>query len=100
VNTCCHPSRRSSGASAGSSADWAGYSQHGNSVESCDTITLHAINPLSIFIANRYRCDRRFGWWFVARQSPGELGPIDLDGIVIPPPRPPAVAPGHADCGR
>jgi hypothetical protein len=48
---------------------WAGYFRYGNSAQSFDTITLHAVNRLSIFVANRHQRDRRFGWWAVARQS-------------------------------
>jgi group II intron reverse transcriptase/maturase len=64
---------------------WAGYFRYGNSAESFDTITLHAINRLSIFVANRYQRKRRFGWWAVAHQSPDRLGLIDLNGIIVPP---------------
>ena len=64
---------------------WAGYFRYGNSAQSFDKITLHAINRLSIFVANRHQRDRRFGWWVVARQSPDHLGLIDLNGIVVPP---------------
>jgi RNA-directed DNA polymerase len=64
---------------------WAGYFRYGNSARSFDKITLHAINRLSIFVANRHQRDRRFGWWVVARQSPNRLGLIDLNGIVVPP---------------
>jgi group II intron reverse transcriptase/maturase len=64
---------------------WAGYFRYGNSAQSFDTITLHAVNRLSIFVANRYQRDRRFGWWVVARQSPNHLGLIDLNGTIIAP---------------
>jgi group II intron reverse transcriptase/maturase len=64
---------------------WSGYFRYGNSAQFFDKITLHAINRLSIFVANRHERDRRFGWWVVARQSPNRLGLIDLNGIVIPP---------------
>ena len=66
-------------------AGWAGYFRYGNSAQSFDKITLHAINRLSIFVANRHQRDRRFAWWVVARQSPNHLGLIDLNGIVVPP---------------
>jgi RNA-directed DNA polymerase len=66
-------------------AGWAGYFRYGNSAQSFDKITLHALNRLSIFVANRHQRDRRFGWWVVARQSPNHLGLIDLNGIVVPP---------------
>ncbi len=64
---------------------WAGYFRYGNSAQAFDKITLHAINRLAIFVAIRHQRDRRFGWWAVARQSPGRLGLIDLNGIIVPP---------------
>ena len=64
---------------------WAGYFRYGNSAESFDTITLHAVNRLAIFVANHYQRDRRFGWWAVARRSPDRYGLIDLNGIIVPP---------------
>jgi group II intron reverse transcriptase/maturase len=64
---------------------WAGYFRYGNSAQSFDKITLHAVNRLSIFVANRHQRDRRFGWWAVARQSPDHLGLIDLNGTIIAP---------------
>ena len=64
---------------------WAGYFRYGNSAQSFDKITLHAVNRLAIFVANRHQRDRRFGWWAVARQSPDHLGLIDLNGTIVPP---------------
>jgi RNA-directed DNA polymerase len=64
---------------------WAGYFRYGNSAQAFDKITLHAINRLAIFVANRHQRDRRWGWWVVARQSPDRLGLIDLNGIIVPP---------------
>src|SRR3954453_21520682 len=64
---------------------WAGYFRYGNSAQFFDKISLHAVNRLSIFVANRYQRDRRFGWWVVPRQSPNRLGLIDLNGIIVPP---------------
>jgi RNA-directed DNA polymerase len=66
-------------------AGWAGYFRYGNSAQFFDKITLHAVNRLSIFVANRHQRDRRFGWWAVARQSPNRLGLIDLNAIIVPP---------------
>jgi group II intron reverse transcriptase/maturase len=66
-------------------AGWAGYFRYGNSAQFFDKISLHAVNRLSLFVANRYQRDRRFGWWVVARQSPDHLGLIDLNGIIVPP---------------
>jgi hypothetical protein len=64
---------------------WADYFRYGNSAQFFDKISLHAVNRLSIFVANRHQRDRRFGWWVVARQSPNRLGLIDLNGIIVPP---------------
>jgi RNA-directed DNA polymerase len=64
---------------------WASYFRYGNSAQSFDKITLHAINRLAIFVAIRHQRDRRFGWWVVARQSPDRLGLIDLNGIIVSP---------------
>jgi RNA-directed DNA polymerase len=64
---------------------WAGYFRYGNSAQSFDKITLHAINRLAIFVASRPQRDRRFAWWAVARQSPDHLGRIDLNGTIVPP---------------
>ena len=64
---------------------WAAYFRYGNSAKSFDKITLHAVNRLAIFVANRHQRDRRWGWWVVARQSPDHLGLIDLNGIIVPP---------------
>jgi RNA-directed DNA polymerase len=64
---------------------WAGYFRYGSSAQSFDKISLYAINRLAIFVANRHERARRWGWWVVARQSPGHLGLIDLNGIIVPP---------------
>src|SRR4051812_4614195 len=64
---------------------WAGYFRYGNSAQSFDEITLHAVNRLAIFVANRHQRDRRWGWWVVARQSPDHLGLVDLNGTIVPP---------------
>jgi len=66
-------------------AGWAGYFRYGNSAQFFDKITLHAVNRLSIFVANHHQRNRRFGWWAVARQSPDYLGLIDLNGTIVPP---------------
>jgi group II intron reverse transcriptase/maturase len=66
-------------------AGWAGYFRYGNSAQFFDKISLHAVNRLSIFVANHHQRDRRFGWWVVARQSSNNLGLIDLNGIIVPP---------------
>jgi Group II intron, maturase-specific domain len=50
---------------------WAGYFRYGNSAQFFDKISLYTVNRLSIFIANRYSRDRRFGWWVVV-SSPAE----------------------------
>jgi hypothetical protein len=40
---------------------WAGYFRYGNSAQSFDKITLHAVNRLSIFVANRHQRDHGSG---------------------------------------
>lgn len=42
---------------------WSGYFRYGNPAQFFDKISLHAVNRLSIFVANRHQRDRRFGWW-------------------------------------
>jgi RNA-directed DNA polymerase len=64
---------------------WAGYFRYGNSVQFFDKISLCTLTRLVIFVANRHQRRTRFGWWVVTRQSPGHLGLIDLNGIVVPP---------------
>jgi hypothetical protein len=64
---------------------WTGYFRYGNSAQFFDKISLHAVNRLSIFVANHHQRNRRFGWWAVARQSPSHLGLVDLNGIIVPP---------------
>jgi group II intron reverse transcriptase/maturase len=64
---------------------WAGYFRYGNSAQFFDKISLYALGRLAIFVANCHQRRTRFGWWVVARQSPGHLGLIDLNGIVVPP---------------
>ena len=88
----------------------AGYFRYGTSAQSFDKIQLHAMNRLSIFVADHYQRDRRFGWRVVARQSPSHLGLNDLNGIIVPPRAFKPAAPGRlnaageerrrAACGR
>ena len=66
-------------------AGWAGYFRYGNSARLFDKISLHALNRLAIFVANRHQRDRGFGWWVVAYRSPNRLGLIDLNGIIVAP---------------
>jgi hypothetical protein len=54
-------------------------------VAAFDKISLHAVNRLSIFLANHHQRDRRFGRWAVARSDPNHLGLIDLNGTIVPP---------------
>jgi RNA-directed DNA polymerase len=64
---------------------WAGYFRYGSSAQFFDKISLYAVNRLAIFVANRHERERRWGWWVVARRSPGHLGLIDLNGTIVPP---------------
>ena len=82
---CCSRSRTSSRTSTGSCAAGRATSATETPPSSSTRSPLHAVNRLSIFVANRHQRDRRFGWWVVARQSPNRLGLINLNGIVVPP---------------
>ncbi|MDN5851090.1 MAG: group II intron reverse transcriptase/maturase [Nitrococcus sp.] len=63
---------------------WAGYFRYGNSARAFAAIRYYALMRLAIFMANRHRKDRWFGWAMVLR-SPDQLGLIRLDGRVIAP---------------
>jgi hypothetical protein len=40
---------------------------------------------LALFVAKRHTRTRAYGWSVVAFQAPGNLGLIDLNGIVVAP---------------
>jgi group II intron reverse transcriptase/maturase len=64
---------------------WAGYFRYGNSADSFDKITFHALVRLAGFIAKRHNRSNRYGWWTVIHQSPDRLGLISHDGTIVAP---------------
>jgi len=64
---------------------WAGYFRYGNSADSFDKITFHALVRLAGLIAKRHDRSNRYGWWTVVHQSPDRLGLISLDGTIVAP---------------
>jgi group II intron reverse transcriptase/maturase len=64
---------------------WAGYFRYGNSADSFDKITFHALVRMAGFIAKRHNRSNRYGWWTVIHQSPDRLGLISLDGTIVAP---------------
>ncbi len=64
---------------------WAGYFRYGNSAESFDKITFHALVRLAGFIAKRHKRSTRYGWWAVVHQSPDRVGLINLTGTIVAP---------------
>ena len=63
---------------------WAGYFRYGNSARSFDKIRRYALMRLALFIAKRHKRGRAWGFAQVYR-SPGALGLISLNGIVVAP---------------
>ena len=63
---------------------WAGYFRYGNSSRTFASIRRYALMRLAIFMANRHKKERWFGWGIVLR-SPDQLGLISLDGRIIAP---------------
>src|SRR4051794_23947740 len=78
---------------------WAGYFRYGNSADSFDKITFHALVRLAGFIAKRHNRSNRYGWWRVIHQSPDRLGLISLDGTIVAP-RPYRPSRPGAECRR
>jgi RNA-directed DNA polymerase len=64
---------------------WAGYFRYGNSADSFDKITFHALVRLAGFIAKRHKRSTRYGWWTIVHQSPDRIGLISLDGTIVAP---------------
>jgi group II intron reverse transcriptase/maturase len=64
---------------------WAGYFRYGNSADTFDKITFHAMNRLARFVAKRHKRNWRYGWRAVAYQSPHRLGLINLNGTIVAP---------------
>ena len=64
---------------------WAAYFRFGNSAPASSKIRHYARMRLAMFISKRHRRCRRFGWSVVTYQSPNQLGPDHLSGIVVEP---------------
>lgn len=64
---------------------WAGYFRYGNSARHFKKIRNYALRRLSIFVANRHKRPRKFGWHFVVYASPQNLGLVNLNGCVVAP---------------
>jgi group II intron reverse transcriptase/maturase len=64
---------------------WASYFRYGNSADTFDKITFHAMNRLARFVAKRHKRNWRYGWRAVAYQSPHRLGLINLNGTIVAP---------------
>jgi group II intron reverse transcriptase/maturase len=63
---------------------WAGYFRYGNSARSFDKIKSYALLRLALFVANRHRRSRAYGWAMVYG-SPNAFGLISLSGTVVAP---------------
>jgi RNA-directed DNA polymerase len=81
---------------------WAGYFRYGNSARSFLKIRNYALGRLAIFVANRTKKPRTYGWKVIAYLSPNNLGLINLNGSVLAPRpnRPWRVKPNAAGEGR
>jgi hypothetical protein len=64
---------------------WAGYVRYGNSADSFDKITFHALVRIAGVTAKRHKRSNRYGWWTVIHQSPHRLGLISRDGTIVAP---------------
>jgi hypothetical protein len=64
---------------------WVGYFRYGNSTRVFDRMQTYALHRLTIFIANRYKRTRAWGWRVVVYVSPDHFGLLHLDGTVIAP---------------
>jgi len=63
---------------------WAGYFRFGNSARLFDKIRRYALMRIALFVALRHQRSRTWGFSQVYR-SPGNLGLISLNGIVVAP---------------
>jgi group II intron reverse transcriptase/maturase len=80
---------------------WVGYFRYGNSTRVFDKMQTYALHRLAIFIANRHKRRRAWGWRVVAYASPDHFGLLNLDGAVIAPrPNRPWRSPNTAGEGR
>jgi RNA-directed DNA polymerase len=64
---------------------WGGYFRYGNSARHFHKIRQFTISRLGIFMANRHKKSRSYGWHFVAYLSPDQLGLININGSVVSP---------------
>jgi group II intron reverse transcriptase/maturase len=64
---------------------WGGYFRYGNSAHHFNKIRNYALSRLGIFVANRHKKPRSYGWKMVVYQSPNNLGLINLNGSVVAP---------------
>jgi len=64
---------------------WAAYFRYGNSAERFGTIRNYTSMRMALFVAERHKRSRGFGWHVVAYASPDHLGLVSLAGIVVAP---------------
>ncbi|WP_131771109.1 group II intron maturase-specific domain-containing protein [Candidatus Protofrankia californiensis] len=64
---------------------WAGYFRYGNSAWMFDTMQTYALHRAAIFVANRHKRSRAWGWRVVAYASPDHFGLLNLAGTVLAP---------------
>lgn len=65
---------------------WAGYFRYGNSALLLGQIRNYALTRLALWLSKRGKRRRAWGWGMTqVLLSPGQLGLISLDGIVVPP---------------
>ena len=63
---------------------WAGFFRYGNSAGEFDKIRKYALMRIALFVAKRHKRGRSWGFAMLYR-SPGSLGLISLNGIVVAP---------------
>ncbi|WP_322768619.1 group II intron reverse transcriptase/maturase [Frankia sp. Cr1] len=64
---------------------WAGYFRYGNSARMFDKMQTYALHRVAIFVANRHKRSRAWGWRIVAYASPDHFGLLNLGGTVLAP---------------
>ena len=68
---------------------WVGYFRFGNSTRVFDKMQSYTRHRLAIFLGNRHKRSRAWGWRVVCYASPDQFGLLDLDGAVRSPTEPP-----------
>jgi RNA-directed DNA polymerase len=63
---------------------WAGYFRYGNSAREFDKVRNYAVMRIALFVAKRHQRGRSWGFAQIYR-SPGSLGLISLNGIIVAP---------------